>query len=109
MKPFGSGVFFKSPALGKQKISTLECLHYPMTLPTSVVITGCEELGVLMQALYAALSFDAKKAAAQRRDLLARTADDARAGAWEKYKTSQDFDSTEKHPWWLDTGSLKKA
>jgi aryl-alcohol dehydrogenase-like predicted oxidoreductase len=109
MKPFGSGVFFKSKALGKGTISTLECLQYPMSLPTSVVITGCEELGVLMQALYAALTFEEKKVTAGREALLARTASDARAGEWEKYKTSEEFDGTTKHPWWLETGSLKKS
>jgi len=109
MKPFGSGVFFKSQALGKGAVSTLECLQYPMSLPTSVVITGCEEVGVLMQALYAALTFDPKKMAAQRDSLLARTAPDARTGAWERYKTTEDFDGTTKHPWWMETGSLKKS
>jgi aryl-alcohol dehydrogenase-like predicted oxidoreductase len=109
MKPFGSGVFFKSKALGKGAVSTLECLQYPMSLPTSVVITGCEELGVLMQALYSALTFDPNKAALVRDALLARTAADGNAGTWEKYKTSEDFDGTTKHPWWLETGSLKKS
>jgi aryl-alcohol dehydrogenase-like predicted oxidoreductase len=109
MKPFGSGVFFKSEALRKGAIHTLDCLQYPMSLPASVVITGCEELGVLMQALYAALSFDEKKVAARRDTLLALTAPDARAGAWERYKTTEDFDGTTKHPWWMETGSLKKG
>jgi aryl-alcohol dehydrogenase-like predicted oxidoreductase len=109
MKPFGSGVFFKSAALGKGKISTLDCLQYPMSLATSVVITGCEELGVLMQALHAALTFDPAKVAARRDALLARTDPEAEMGKWERYKTSEDFDGTTKHPWWLDTASLKKS
>jgi aryl-alcohol dehydrogenase-like predicted oxidoreductase len=109
MKPFGSGVFFKSKALGKGKISTLDCLQYPMSLPTSVVITGCEELGVLMQALYAALTYDPGKVAARRAQFLTQTGADAAAGEWEKYKTSDDFDATAKHPWWLETASLKKS
>jgi aryl-alcohol dehydrogenase-like predicted oxidoreductase len=109
MKAFGSGVFFKSQALGRGKINTLQCLQYPMSLPTSVVITGCEELGVLMQALYAAMTFDAKKVDAQLPELLARTADEASGGKWEKYKVSGDFDGTSKHPWWLETASLEKT
>jgi aryl-alcohol dehydrogenase-like predicted oxidoreductase len=109
MKPFGSGVFFKSQALGKGTISTLECLQYPMSLPTSVVITGCEDLGVLMQALYAALTFDPTRVETSRDDLLARTATDAKSGGWERYKTTTDFDGTEKHPWWLETDSVKKS
>jgi aryl-alcohol dehydrogenase-like predicted oxidoreductase len=109
MKPFGSGVFFKSPALGKGQIATVDCLQYPMSLPVSVVITGCEELGVLMQALYAALTFDPARLAARREQVLARTDPDAQAGKWERYKTTEDFDGTVKHPWWLETASLKKA
>lgn len=109
MKPFGSGVFFKSKVLGKGKISTLDCLQYPMSLDTSVVITGCEELGVLMQALYSAMTFDPTKAAGAHDDLLARTAAEGKEGMWERYKTTNVFDGTAKHPWWLETGSLKKA
>jgi hypothetical protein len=109
MKPFGSGVFFKSAALGKGKISTLDCLQYPMSLSTSVVITGCEEMGVLMQALHAALTFDPGKVAARREALLAETDPDAETGKWERYKTSEDFDGTTKHPWWLETASVKKS
>jgi hypothetical protein len=109
MKPLGSGVFFKSKALGKGGISPTECLQYPMGLPTSVVITGCDELGVLMQALDAALRFDASKSAGKAAaGLLQRTADDAKAGEWEKYKTEDRFDGTAQHPWWMETASLKK-
>jgi aryl-alcohol dehydrogenase-like predicted oxidoreductase len=109
MKPFGSGVFFKSKTLGKEKVSTLECLQYPMSLPTSVVITGCEEMGILMQALYAAMTFDETKVKATRDDVLARSAPEAGEGEWEKYKTSEQFDGTAKHPWWMETASLKKT
>ncbi len=109
MKPFGSGVFFKSDTLGKKKVHPVECLQYPMSLPTSVVITGCEDMGVLMQALYAALTFDGKKVTAERQQLLARSAPEAAAGKWERYKTTEDFDGTTKHPWWLETASLNKS
>jgi aryl-alcohol dehydrogenase-like predicted oxidoreductase len=109
MKPFGSGVFFGSRALAQRAVSPVECLQYPMGLSTSVVITGCETPGVLMQALFAALTFDATKVAARRDDLLARTAPEGKGGAWEKYKTTDQFDGTAKHPWWLETASLKKA
>jgi hypothetical protein len=59
-----------------------------------------------MQALDAALRFDAKRDFA---DLLARSAPDAKAGAWEKYKTATEFDGTAQHPWWLDTASLQRS
>ena len=53
-----------------------------MNLPTSVVITGCDSLPILQQALHAARSFqpmDTSKVAA----LLARTANAAEAGQFE--------------------------
>jgi hypothetical protein len=43
------------------------------------------------------------------RATLARTASVAGRGEWEKYKTTQAFDSTAHHPWWLESASLKKA
>jgi hypothetical protein len=46
---------------------------------------------------------------AEQKTLLARTAPAAGSGEWEKYKTAQMFDGTAQHPWWLETGSLKKA
>jgi hypothetical protein len=32
----------------------------------------------------------------------------AGAGEWEHYKTSNTFDGTAKHPWWLSTASLSQ-
>jgi hypothetical protein len=71
-----------------------------MNLPTSVVITGCDSLPMLEQALRAARSFrplsEAKVAA-----LLARTAPAAREGKYELYKTTHHFDGTHQNPQWL--------
>jgi hypothetical protein len=78
----------------------VECLHYSMNLPTSVVITGCDSLAILQQALQAARSFrplDSSQAAA----LLAKTAKAAEAGQFELYKTSHHFDGTYANPQWL--------
>jgi predicted aldo/keto reductase-like oxidoreductase len=95
MKPMGDGIILKS-----RSASAVECLHYAMSLPTSVVITGCESPAILQQALDAAHSFrppgEAEVAA-----LLARTAKAARAGVYERYKTSRDFDGTFHNPEWL--------
>jgi hypothetical protein len=71
-----------------------------MNLPLSVVITGCDSLPILKQAIDAAKSFnpmDAKTVDA----LLARTARAARNGRYELYKTSHTFDSTSRNPQWL--------
>jgi aryl-alcohol dehydrogenase-like predicted oxidoreductase len=52
MKPLGGGEFLRSDT-----VTAIECLHYAMTLPTSVVITGCDSLATLQQALEAVRSF----------------------------------------------------
>jgi aryl-alcohol dehydrogenase-like predicted oxidoreductase len=110
MKPFGSGVFFKSKVVGgKDGVDPISCLQYPMSLPVSVVITGVDSEGVLMQALQAAYTYDEKAFAARRDKLLSATAPDAGDGKYEKYKTAKEFDGTAQHPWWLETASLKKT
>jgi len=52
MKPMGDHFILQS-----KTVTAVECLHYPMNLPTSVVITGCDSLPILEQALNAARSF----------------------------------------------------
>jgi len=86
--------------LQSKTVTAIECLHYAMNLPTSVVITGCDSLKILQQALDAARSFrpmDKQELAA----LLAKTAKAAQAGEFEKYKTSHHFDGTYQNPQWL--------
>src|SRR5438445_3049625 len=52
MKPMGDPFVLVSGT-----VTAVECLQYVMNLPTSVVITGCDSLPVLEQALHAARSF----------------------------------------------------
>jgi predicted aldo/keto reductase-like oxidoreductase len=95
MKPMGDHFILES-----KTASAVECLHYAMNLPTSVVITGCDSLMILQQALQAARSFqplDASQVAA----LLAKTERAAEAGQFELYKTSHHFDGTYDNPQWL--------
>jgi predicted aldo/keto reductase-like oxidoreductase len=95
MKPMGDHFILES-----KKASAVECLHYAMNLPTSVVITGCDSLPILQQALQAARSFqplDSSQVAA----LLAKTERAAEAGQFELYKTSHHFDGTYANPQWL--------
>src|SRR5688572_8665582 len=68
MKALGSGDILKSKV-----VSPIECLHYAMNLPTSVVITGCDSQKVLEQALSAARDFK-PLSKDQVQALLARTA-----------------------------------
>ncbi len=95
MKPMGDKIILQS-----QTATPLECLHYAMNLPTSVVITGCDSLKILQQALDAARSF---KPMSQEEvaSLLAKSAPAASKGAYEHYKTSHDFDGTYHNPRWL--------
>jgi predicted aldo/keto reductase-like oxidoreductase len=95
MKSMGDHVILESKA-----VTPIECLHYSMNLPTSVVITGCDSMAILQQALQAAQSFqplDHSQVAA----LLAKTAKPGEAGQFELYKTSHQFDGTYANPQWL--------
>jgi len=95
MKPMGDHFILES-----KTATPVECLHYAMNLPTSVVITGCDSLSILQQALQAARSFkplDSSEVAS----LLAKTVKAAAGGQFELYKTSHQFDGTYANPQWL--------
>jgi predicted aldo/keto reductase-like oxidoreductase len=95
MKPMGDHIILES-----KTVTATECLYYSMNLPTSVVITGCDSMPILQQALHAARSFqpmDSSEVAA----LLAKTSKAAEAGQFELYKTSHQFDGTYANPQWL--------
>jgi predicted aldo/keto reductase-like oxidoreductase len=95
MKPLGSGFILQS-----KTVSAIECLHYAMSLPTSVVITGVDKPSVLDQAFEAARTF--KPMSAQEiGSLLARTAQAASMGKYELFKTDTRFDATAHSPQWL--------
>jgi aryl-alcohol dehydrogenase-like predicted oxidoreductase len=95
MKPMGDHVILES-----KTATAVECLHYAMNLPTSVVITGCDSLPILQQALQAARSFQ-PMTASEVSALLTKTAKAAEAGQFELYKTSHHFDGTFANPQWL--------
>src|SRR5438067_5512472 len=95
MKPMGDKVILRS-----KTVTPVECLHYAINLPTRVVITGCDSLPILQQAVHAARAFqpmDSSHIAA----LLANTAKAAEAGQFELYKTTHHFDGTVANPQWL--------
>jgi predicted aldo/keto reductase-like oxidoreductase len=95
MKPMGDHVILDS-----KTATPTECLYYSMNLPTSVVITGCDSMEILQQALRAARSFQPMNSS-QVVALLAKTAKAAEAGQFELYKTSHQFDGTYANPQWL--------
>lgn len=95
MKSLANGILLKS-----NTVTPIECLHYALNLPTSVVITGIDSLEILEQALEAVRTFH--PLTNQELDaMLAKTAQAAAKGEFEPFKTSSIFDSTAKNPDWL--------
>jgi predicted aldo/keto reductase-like oxidoreductase len=95
MKSMANGIILKSGT-----VTAIECLHYALGLPTSVVITGIESMERLEQAFEAARTFRPMDAA-QRSALLAKTKIAASRGEFELFKTTSIFDSTATNPTWL--------
>ena len=95
MKPMAGGIILQS-----KTVTPVECLHYALNLPTSVVITGCDKMEILDQAIEAAKTFrpmDQQEVSA----LLGKTTEAASQGKYELFKTSTRFDGTANHPQWL--------
>jgi len=95
MKSMGDKIILNS-----NTVKPIECLHYALNLPTSVVITGIDTMEILDQAFEAARTFK-PMGKAQVDALLARTATAASKGEFELFKTTNRFDSTAQHPDWL--------
>jgi aryl-alcohol dehydrogenase-like predicted oxidoreductase len=95
MKCMANGIILKS-----RTVTAVECLHYALNLPTSVVITGCDRMDVLEQALGVVRTFK-PMTPAQVQALLTKTKSAALHGEFEPFKTSSIFDSTATHPDWL--------
>lgn len=92
MKPLASGLIFQL-----SQVNAVDCLHYALNLPTSVVINGCDSVERLQQALLAMKTFQ-PMTAAQVEALTAKTKDAALSGKIERFKTSEDFDGTAHNP-----------
>jgi predicted aldo/keto reductase-like oxidoreductase len=95
MKTFGDSNLIEASGL-----DPIDMLHYGMNQPVSVVITGIDTPKILDQACKAATTF--APLTKKRVDaMLAKTAKLAADGMYERYKTSQFFDSTAQNPSWL--------
>jgi predicted aldo/keto reductase-like oxidoreductase len=95
MKSMANGIILKSGA-----VTPIECLHYALNLPTSVVITGIDSQQILEQALDAVRTFTPMNDA-QVNALRAKTVKAASRGEFEPFKTSSIFDATTTNPAWL--------
>ena len=95
MKSMANGIILKS-----HTVTPIECLHYALNLPTSVVITGCDSIEILEQALTAARTFK-PMSDTETHALLGKTEQAAAKGEFELFKTTSIFDSTATNPAWL--------
>jgi predicted aldo/keto reductase-like oxidoreductase len=95
MKTLANGSILKS-----KTVTPIECLHYALNLPTSVVITGIDGMDILNQAFEAARTFK-PFSDEQLQALLARTREAASRGEFEPFKTSSVYDGTATNPKWL--------
>jgi aryl-alcohol dehydrogenase-like predicted oxidoreductase len=95
MKTLANGSILKS-----KTVTAIECLHYALHLPSSVVITGVDSLPILDQAFEAARTFK-PFSDAELQALLARTREAASRGEYEPFKTSSIYDGTAANPKWL--------
>jgi len=101
MKSMANGILLKS-----KTATPIECLHYALSLPTSVVITGIDSTEILDQAFAAVESFHSLSND-EREALLAKTRKAAAKGHFEPCKTSSIFDSTAENPQWLGEEPLE--
>jgi len=92
MKPMAFGVIPQSGIA-----SAIECLHYALNLPTSVVINGCDTMERLDQAFQAAKTFK-PFSAEQLSALVEKTKAAAMSGKYEAFKTTTRFDGTAQRP-----------
>ena len=95
MKSMANGILLKS-----KTVKPIECLHYALNLPTSVVITGIDSMEILDQAFEAVKTY--KPLTREEVDaLLRKTAVAAAKGEFELFKTTSIFDATAGNPHWL--------
>jgi predicted aldo/keto reductase-like oxidoreductase len=95
MKPLAFGAVLKAGVA-----TPIECLHYALNLPTSVVINGCDSMERLDQAFEAARTFR-PLTDSQLQAIVSKTRTAAVTGKYELFKTTIQFDGTAMHPEWM--------
>ena len=99
MKSMANGILLRS-----RTVTPIECLHYALSLPTSVVITGIDSMEILEQAFTVVKNFK-PLTRPQIASLLAKTSKPASGGEYELFKTTSHYDSTAENPKWLGEDS----
>jgi hypothetical protein len=95
MKPLSNAAILKTGT-----VTAPEALHYAMSVPVTMTITGCQTMDNLQQALTVARNFKPMDVQ-QKIAILQKTAPDAMAGKFEDYKSSHMYDGTFHNPQWL--------
>lgn len=95
MKSMASGAIVK-----KGVATPADCLRYALSLPTSTVVVGMNDLQFLKDALRVVKEFQAMTRE-EMSTLLDRTQKVALEGKTEGFKTDWMFDATSRHPEWL--------
>lgn len=99
MKPIGDGTILSTGA-----IDAPACLRYALSAATDVVITGCDSMDRVRQAIDVATRFE-QMTPDEVSQLLSRVAQYAKSGEYERYKTTNAHDGTSANPEWL--GDIK--
>jgi predicted aldo/keto reductase-like oxidoreductase len=95
MKPLANGAILRT-----NTVTAPEALHYAMSVPVTVTITGCQSMANLEQALGVAKDF-APLSVQQKLAILEKTAPVSEAGKFEYYKSTHQNDGTIQNPQWL--------
>lgn len=95
--PLGMKCFGDHYILDSNTVKPIECLHYCLSLPIAVQITGIDSVQILDQAFEAARTFK-PLTQTEVASLLERTKPAALDGKFELYKTTAHFDGTAHRP-----------
>ena len=102
MKSMGDGYILRS-----NTVTPIDAMHFSLSQPISVLITGMENQANLTQALDLARNF--KPMTAERTEATpAKTREAALTGQYEPFKISSIFDGTANNPKWLGGSSGTK-
>jgi aryl-alcohol dehydrogenase-like predicted oxidoreductase len=101
MNSMANGILLKS-----NTVTPIECLHYALSMPTSVVITGIDSMEILDQAFEAVHTFH-PLSKEELDALLQKTLAAALSGRFEPFKTTSICDGTATHPEWLGEESAE--
>ena len=82
----------------------MDCLHYSLNVPVSVLITGINSQMLLDQA-FVAIKLFKPLTETEVTTLISKTQNVAMNGKYELFKTTAHFDTTARHPDWLGADS----